>query len=57
MQGDNLRTKTMKEDRESAYSSGYKVFVKHHKILGKIPRSNLQDKVNKNQYKLTCHYV
>lgn len=56
MQGDEFDTETMKEDLQLGYKYGYKVVVEHQKILGKLPRTTLQDKVNKIQSTLTFHY-
>jgi hypothetical protein len=53
MQGDEFGTETMEEDLHLGYKYGYKVVVEHRKSLGKIPRTTLQDKVNKIQSTLT----
>jgi hypothetical protein len=53
MQGDEFGTETTEEDLHLGYKYGYKVVVEHRKILGKIPRTTLQDKVNKIQSTLT----
>jgi hypothetical protein len=47
MQGDEFGTETTKEDLNIGYKYGYKGVVEHRKSLGKIPRTTLQDKVNK----------
>jgi hypothetical protein len=56
MQGDDFRTKTMEEDLQLGYKYNYKAVIDHRKRMGQTPRSNLQDKVNKNQSTLTFHY-
>jgi hypothetical protein len=47
MQGDEFGTKTTEEDLKLGYKHGYKAVVELRKILGQIPRTTLQDKVNK----------
>ena len=47
MQGDEFGTETTEEDLKLGYKYGYKGVVEHRKILGQIPRTTLQDKVNK----------
>jgi hypothetical protein len=56
MQGDEFSTKTTEEDLQLGYKYGYKALVEHRKILGKLLRTTLQDKVNKIQSTLTFHY-
>jgi hypothetical protein len=53
MQGDEFGTETTEEDLQLGYKYGYKAVVEHRKILGQIPRTTLQDKVNKIQSTLT----
>jgi hypothetical protein len=53
MQGDEFGTETTEEDLQLGYKYSYKVVVEHRKILGKLPRTTLQDKVNKIQSTLT----
>jgi hypothetical protein len=53
MQGDEFGTETMEEDLQLGYKYDYKVVVEHRKILGQLPRTTLQDKVNKIQSTLT----
>jgi hypothetical protein len=53
MHGDEFGTETMEEDLQLGYRYVYKVVVEHQKILGQIPRTTLQDKVNKIQSTLT----
>jgi hypothetical protein len=53
MQGDEFGTETMEEDLKLGYKYDYKAVVEHQKILGQIPRTTLQDKVNKIQSTLT----
>ena len=53
MQGDEFGTETMEEDLQLGYKYDYEVVVEHRKILGQLPRTNLQDKVNKIQSTLT----
>jgi hypothetical protein len=48
MQGDDFGTGTREEDLQLGYKYGYKVMVDRRKSMGKTPRSNLLDKVNKN---------
>jgi hypothetical protein len=57
MQGDDFRNETMEEDLQLGYKYGYKDMVDRRKSMGKTPRSNLWDKVNKNQSTLTFHYL
>ena len=57
MQGDDFRDETIEEDLKLGYNYGYKVVVDHRKSMGQTPRSNLWDKVNKNQSTLTFHYL
>jgi hypothetical protein len=57
MSGDAFRIETMEEDLQLGYKYGYKVMVDHRKTMGHTPRSNLRDKVNKNQSTLTFHYL
>jgi hypothetical protein len=47
MQGDEFGIETTEEDLNLGYKYGYKGVVEHRKSLGKIPRTTLQDKVNK----------
>jgi hypothetical protein len=56
MQNDEFGTETTKEDLQLGYKYGYKVVVEHWKSLGQLPRTTLQDKVNKIQSTLTFHY-
>jgi hypothetical protein len=53
MQGGEFGTETTEEDLQLGYKYGYKAVVEHRKILGKIPKTTLQDKVNKIQSTLT----
>jgi hypothetical protein len=57
MQGDDFGTGTTEEDLQLGYKYGYKVVVDHRKSMGQTPRSNLLDKVNKNQSTLTFRYL
>jgi hypothetical protein len=57
MQGDDFGTGTMEEDLQLGYKYGYKAMVDHRKSMGQTPRSNLLDKVNKNQSTLTFCYL
>ena len=57
MQGENFETETMEEDLQLGYKYDYKAMVDHRKNMGQTPRSNLWDKVNKNQSTLTFHYL
>ena len=57
MQGDDFGTETTEEDLQLGYKYSYKVMVDHRKSMGHTPRSNLWDKVNKNQFTLTFHYL
>ena len=57
MQGDDFGTETTEEDLQLGYKYGYKAMADCRKIMGKTPRSNLQEKVNKNQSTLTFHYL
>ena len=57
MHSDDFGTETMEEDLQLGYKYGYKVMVDHRKIMGQTPRSNLWDKVNKNQSTLTFRYL
>jgi hypothetical protein len=57
MQGDNFGTETTEEELQLGYKYGYKVMVDRRKSMGKTPISNLWDKVNKNQFTLTFHYL
>ena len=47
MQGDEFGTETTEEDLKLGYKYDYKGVVEHWKSLGQIPRTTLQDKVNK----------
>ena len=57
MKGDEFETETTEEDLQLGYKYGYKAVVDRRKSMGQNPRSNLQDKVNKNQSTLTFHYL
>jgi len=57
MQGNDFGTETREEDLQLGYKYGYKAMVDWRKIMGHTPRSNLMDKVNKNQSTLTFHYL
>jgi hypothetical protein len=57
MQGDDFKTETTEEDLQLGYKYGYKVVVDCRKIMGQTPRSNLRDKVNKNQFTLAFRYL
>ena len=57
MQGDDFGTGTTEEDLQLGYKYGYRFVVDHRKNMGKTPRSNLRDKVNKNQSTLTFRYL
>jgi hypothetical protein len=57
MQVDDFGTGTTEEDLELGYKYGYKAMVDRRKIMGQTPRSNLLDKVNKNQSTLTFCYL
>ena len=48
MQGDDFGIESTEEDLQLGYKYGYKSMVDHRKSMGKTPRSNLRDKVNKN---------
>ena len=52
----NSEQKTIEEDLQLGYKYGYKAMVDHWKSMGQTPRSNLRDKVNKNQSTLIFHY-
>ena len=55
MHGDKFDTETTNEDLHLGYKHVYKVVVEHQKNLGQLPRTTLQDKVNKIQSTLTFH--
>jgi hypothetical protein len=57
MQGDDFGTGTTEEDLQLGYKYGYKAMVDRRKSMGQTPRSNLLDKVNKNQSTLTFRYL
>jgi hypothetical protein len=57
MQGDDFGTVTTEEDLQLGYTYGYKVRFDRRKSMGQTPRSNLLDKVNKNQSTLTFRYL
>jgi hypothetical protein len=57
MQGDDFGTETTEEDLQLGYKYGYKAMVDRRKSMGQTPRSNLRDKVNKNQSTLTFRYL
>jgi hypothetical protein len=57
MQGDDFRTETTEEDLQLSYKYSYKALVDHRKGMGQTSRSNLRDKVNKNESTLTFHYL
>jgi hypothetical protein len=56
MQGDDFTTGTTEEDLQHSYKYSYKALVDYRKSMGQTPRSNLLDKVNKNQSTLTFRY-
>jgi hypothetical protein len=57
MPGDDFGNETMEEYLQLGYKYGYKAMVDRRKRMGKTPRSNLWDKVNKSQSTLTFHYL
>ena len=57
MQGDDFRTRTTEEDLQLGYKYIYKVVVDCRKSMGQTLRTNLWDKVNKNQSTLTFRYL
>ena len=57
MEGDDFKTETTEEDLQIGYKYDYKAVVDCRKNMGQIPRSSLQDKVNKNQSTLTFRYL
>jgi hypothetical protein len=57
MQGDDFRTETTEDDLQLSYKYSYNVMVDHRKSMGQTPRSNLWDKVNKNQSTITFRYL